>query len=33
MYEAPDCQTNSLCQYQGECIENSMENIHIDARV
>ena len=30
---ALDCWTNSPCQHFRKCIENSMENMHTDARV
>ena len=31
--ESLDCFANSPCQHQTKCIENSMENIHIDVKV
>lgn len=31
--EAPECQTNSLCQQHRRCKENSAENMKADIRV
>ena len=29
----PDWQTNSFFQHTGKCVENGMENMHIDVRM
>ena len=31
--KALDCLTNSLHHYHGKCMENIVENIHVDIRV
>ena len=31
--EALDCKTNSPCQYNRKCIENSVEKMYTDVRV
>ena len=33
MQEALDCKTNSPCKYPGNCIDNSIDNLHIDVRM
>ena len=33
MQEALDCKTTSPCKYPRNCIDNSIDNLHIDVRM